>query len=89
MRSGPSSRDSARDPVVDGLDRVAKLLAVLVLEGRTKTDAILRLTEVGLSPNEIADLLGTTSNTVRVTVHQARKQAGATRRVRTSGKRTQ
>jgi len=63
------------DPVVQGLDRVARLLALLVAEGKTQTEAILRMSHVGLPAADIADLLGTTANTVRVTVHQARKSA--------------
>jgi len=63
------------DPVVAGLARVAKLLALILAEGKTKTEAILRLASVGFPPGEIADLLGTTPNTVSVVVHQAKKLA--------------
>jgi len=59
------------------LHRIAKLLALILAEGKTKTDAILRLSGVGFTPGEIAELLGTTANTVSVTVHQAKKAAKA------------
>ena len=70
------------DPVVDGLDRIARLLALLLAEGKTKTEAILRLAGVGFQPAEIAELLGTTRNTVSVTVHQAKRSAKRTKKSR-------
>jgi len=66
--------DGSDGPIVGRLDRIAKLLAVLVAEGKTQTDAIMRLSDVGFAPREIAELLGTSSNTVRVTL--STKRAG-------------
>jgi len=63
------------EPVILALHRIAKLLALILAEGKTKTDAILRLSGVGFPPGEIAELLGTTPNTVSVVIHQARKMA--------------
>lgn len=62
-------------PLLEALDRIAKLLALLVAQGKTKREAILRLADVGFRPRDIAELLGTTGNTVRVTLHQAKKSA--------------
>jgi DNA-directed RNA polymerase specialized sigma24 family protein len=59
--------------IVERLDQIAKLLALLVSEGGSQKAAILRLDEVGFAPKEIAGLLGTTPGTVSVTLHQDRK----------------
>lgn len=68
----PDARATTAD-IVQGLDRVARLLALLVAEGRTQRENILRLAGVGFTPKDIAELLGTTRNTVSVTLHQAKK----------------
>ena len=82
--SGAGGRDTGDDPVVQRLDRLGKLLALLVSEGRTKTEAMLRLSSVGFGPKEIADLLGSTPNAVSVTLHQARTSGGRSKNVQTT-----
>ena len=55
-------------------DEVARLLAVLIrMQSPTQTDAIRELGKVGLGPKRIAELLGTTANTVGVTLAKARR----------------
>jgi len=71
-KNSVAGKASVNDPMLVAMNRVAKLLALLATEGRTKTEAILRLADVGFSPKEIAELLGTTSNTVSVTLHKAK-----------------
>jgi len=79
VSSRSSDRLSGEDAVVELLGRIANLLAVLVTDGKTQTEAILRLAHAGYAPKEIADFLGTTSNTVRVTL-STKRAAGRSRR---------
>jgi DNA-binding CsgD family transcriptional regulator len=48
------------------LDRILMLLGVLAVKGLTQTEQIAMLSRTGFTPKEIADVIGTTSNTVRV-----------------------
>lgn len=58
-----------------GNDEIARLLATLIrLQLPTQADAIRELGKAGLRPSRIADLLGTTPNTVNVTLNKARRQ---------------
>ena len=51
-----------------------KLLAILVLRGiDSKTEQILLLSDAGFKPSEIADIVGTTPNTVSVTITKSKK----------------
>lgn len=57
------------------LDDVVRLLAVLVRRGvDTQTEAIIEMSRAGLRSARIAALLGTTPNTVNVTVQRARRE---------------
>jgi hypothetical protein len=63
------------------LTRITRLLEILVrltLEtmrgNRSQADMILVLDSVGCGQSEIADLLGTTPNTVNVTLYNAKKK---------------
>ena len=56
-------------------DEIARLLAVLVrLQLPTQADAIRELGRVGIGTSRIAELLGTTPNTVNVTLAKAKKK---------------
>ena len=57
-------------------DEVARLLAILIrLQVPTQADAIRELGRVGIGPKRIAELLGTTANTVNVTLNKAKRKA--------------
>jgi DNA-binding CsgD family transcriptional regulator len=63
------------------LKRVTRLLEILVrsnlnsLRGnRSQTEMIVMLSSIGCAQAEIADLLGTTSNTVNVTLYNEKKK---------------
>lgn len=59
-----------------GLDRIAKILAGLLLrdiEDGDQKQKIKRLRQCGFSSAEIAEMLGTTRNTVNVALHSLRK----------------
>lgn len=60
----------------EGCDEVARLLAILIrLQVPTQADAIRELGRVGIGPKRIAELLGTTANTVNVTLNKAKRKA--------------
>ncbi len=56
----------------DLLERIVNLAALLVVRGESQENKIRTLSGAGFSPSEIANLLGTTSNTVSVTLSKAR-----------------
>ena len=56
--------------LVRPLERIANLLALLVTHGKPQSEQINLLTGAGYSPAEIGALVGTTANTVSVTLYQ-------------------
>jgi DNA-binding NarL/FixJ family response regulator len=59
-------------------DEIARLLAIQIrLSVSNQTEAILELSRAGFGPTRIAELLGTSPATAKVTVAKARKR-GAT-----------
>lgn len=63
--------------VAQQLERITKLLALLATKGESQVNQILMLKAIGFSTSEIAGLLGTTPNTISVTVYQ--QKTGRTR----------
>jgi DNA-binding CsgD family transcriptional regulator len=60
--------------VIEHLKMIEKLLGnSLVKDLETAKDRIIRLAKFGLSPSEISEILGETSNYVNVTLSNARK----------------
>lgn len=55
------------------LKETTSLLAILVRRATTQSTVIQEMGSVGISPKRIAELLGTSSNTVNVALHHARK----------------
>ena len=55
------------------LEEIVKLLAVLAVGNKSQAVAIKELSDVGFEPKRIAELLGTTANNVRVTLHKVKK----------------
>jgi DNA-directed RNA polymerase specialized sigma24 family protein len=70
-RTNGNSELQVRAPA-DLLERIVNLAALLVVRGESQTNQILMLAGSGFSSSEIANLLGTTTNTVSVTLYQAR-----------------
>jgi len=50
-----------------------RLTAISVTDGKKQTDQILALSRAGLAPRDIADILGTSPNTVSVELSRLRK----------------
>ena len=60
--------------ILDELKKLNKLMSILVTAGKTPGEKILLLNQVGLTPKEISDILGVTSNLVSVTIYQDKKK---------------
>ena len=66
--------DEAAVPgVVSRLDRIIRLLAVSIATDKPQRERIRLLSSAGLAPRDIAEILGTTPNTVRVALTGIRK----------------
>ena len=59
--------------IVERLDRLTNLVAIGLLGGKTQREQIRLLSKGGFPPREIAELVGTTPNTVRVELTSIRK----------------
>lgn len=59
--------------ILNKLDMLTRLVALNLLEGKKQQEQIILLNRVGLEPKEIAEMLDTTPNTVRVTLSKLRK----------------
>lgn len=57
----------------EALKEIIMLLAVLVKRGSMQSALIRDLGRFGFKPKRIAELIGTTPNTVRVALHQIKK----------------
>lgn len=61
--------------ILERLNTIIKLLALnAVRDIELQKEKILRLSSFGLRPSDIAEILGTTPNTVRVTLSEAKKK---------------
>jgi DNA-binding CsgD family transcriptional regulator len=59
--------------ILTRLDQILRVLAVSAVKGLKQREQIAVLSQAGLQPKDIAELLGTTSNTVRVALVALRK----------------
>ena len=55
------------------LRETVQLLAILVRRGAVQSTVIQEMSSVGMPPKRIAELIGTSQNTVNVALHHARK----------------
>ena len=62
--------------MLEKLDKILRILAVLATKGMKQREQIALLDRAGLKPKDIAELLGTSSNTVRVELVTIRKAKG-------------
>ncbi len=56
--------------------RIANLLALLLVKGESETDKVVSLTAVGYSAAEIGQLLGKRPNTVSAILYKAKRDEG-------------
>jgi len=62
--------------LLEKIDLLVKLTTLNVVKDKDYKEQVKLLSSVGLKPKEIADLLGTTPNSVRVTLSRIRKGKG-------------
>lgn len=55
------------------LETLTKLMAIALVNGKNQKEQIRLLSMAGIGPKEIADLIGTTPNTVNVALTSLRK----------------
>lgn len=58
------------------LDRMSKLLAAVVVQGKTFREQVQLLSDVGFQPSEIAEITGKDANSIRVTKTLMKKKNG-------------
>ena len=63
------------------LDLIARLAALSLGSGKTQREHMSLLYRAGFAPKQIADLIGTTPNTVRVALSNMRRFMGRKRRM--------
>jgi DNA-binding NarL/FixJ family response regulator len=62
---------------LEGLqEEIVKLLVLLVSKDEIQKDLILKLASLGFGTSRIAELLGTTPNTVNVTIQKSKRRRG-------------
>jgi len=72
--------ESKQNEILQELQRISKLLALTITRELKQKEKIELLYSIGFQPKEIADLIGTTSNTVSVTLVEIRKEAQTSKR---------
>jgi len=66
--------------ILDRTDKILRILAALATKGLKQHEQIELLDKAGFEPRDIADLLGTTGNTVRVALVKLRREKGSRKR---------
>jgi len=66
--------------ILTKIDHIRRILAAIATKGLKRREQIALLNQPGLKPKDIAELLGTSSNTVRVELVNLRKSKGGRRR---------
>jgi DNA-binding CsgD family transcriptional regulator len=69
-----SRRAEARTKKVEPIERIANLLALLLVKDLKASEAILQLWKAGFPDDEIAEMLNTTVGTIRQTRYMANKR---------------
>lgn len=67
------------------LDTIIKLMVLSKSDNKNQSELIWMLSAAGLQPKEIANMLGTTPNTVRVMLFAMRKQKRKGKKVTVKG----
>lgn len=68
------ARSESKASKDDHLVLLVKLVAAVLVDGKSKNQAIAKLAEVGIPTKQIAEILGVTPNRVSVTLYQARRK---------------
>ena len=70
-----SKDGDTHNELLEELKRITKILVLIAAEGKTQKEQIAILDRVGFAPKDIAELLGTTRNTVSVALVDIRKKS--------------
>ena len=60
--------------IIEELRQIKKLLMVIATKNEEQKDQVRILSNAGFQPKEIAELIGTTANTVRVTLNRIKSE---------------
>lgn len=66
--------EDIKKELLEELKQIKRLLIMLVIKEQSQKESIKMLSSFGFQPKEIADLIGTTPNTVNVTLSRIRKE---------------
>jgi DNA-binding CsgD family transcriptional regulator len=66
---------SVEETTAEQLGRIVRLLTILVTRDMSQRDQIVLLASARFQPKEIAELIGTTPNTVSVTLSTIRRES--------------
>jgi len=72
------------DEILEELRRITKILAKIATKDQIQKEQIKTLSDIGFQPKEIAELLGTTGNTVNVALSEMRKSKKSSKKVKKS-----
>ena len=72
------------DKILEELRRITKILAKIATKDQIQKEQIKTLSDIGFQPKEIAELLGTTGNTVNVALSEMRKSKKSSKKVKRS-----
>lgn len=75
---------TTEEQILDRTDKILRILAAIATRGLKQREQIALLDQAGLEPKDIANLLGTTGNTVRVELVKIRRKKGKRKARRTS-----
>ncbi|MFQ5853093.1 MAG: hypothetical protein ACE5JU_21245 [Candidatus Binatia bacterium] len=75
--------NTTKELMLDKIDKILRILTVIATKGMKQREQIAILSQAGFQPKDIADLLGTSSNTVRVEL-VALRRAGEGKKARTN-----
>jgi hypothetical protein len=67
----------AKNKRVESTDKIANVLALLLVKDLKQSDGIMQLSRAGFSDEEIGNLLNTTGGTIRQTRYMANKKKPA------------
>lgn len=80
MAKERKEQNASLDDIVESLNKTNRLLATIAVRDLPQVYQITLLNRIGLQPSEIADIVGTTANTVRVALVSIRKKEKETGR---------
>lgn len=84
----PGNQNLSDEHVAPLLDKIANLLGLLAVKDAPQANKIATLGAAGFTPSEIASLIGTTPNTVKVTLSQqkaSKKKARPKKKTKSKG----